>query len=76
LIYPKDAIGIEITILALLAIIQYLRLYIGNKGNKAESSNNMLWFVILSVAVGFAQFFFMLLQTYVYFYIKILKKDY
>ncbi len=63
--YPKNAKGIELTILALLAIIQYIRLFLGLKGNKTESPNNMLWFLIITAPVIFAQVFFLCLQTYV-----------
>ncbi len=66
LLYPNNAIGIELAILTLFGIIQYIRLFLGTKGNKSESATNMLWFLILSLAVGFGQFFFLLLQTYVY----------
>ena len=63
--YPPHSLGIEITILALSAIIQCVRLSIGSMANKTEGSLNMLWLIILTVPTLFYLAFFIRLQTYV-----------
>ncbi len=67
MIYPKHTLGIELTFLFLYTFIQYVRLFLGLKGNKTESASNMLWFLLLSAGILFGQIFFIRLQTYVYF---------
>ena len=65
LVYPRDVIGMEITLLCFLAMIQFARIYIGSSGNRSESSVSMVWFIFLTIAVVFGQLFFLLWQTYV-----------
>ena len=65
LLYPPHAFGMEVTIFCCLIIMQWIRLFLGNMGNRAASSGAMLWVIITSVGVGFGQFVFMTLQTFV-----------
>ena len=63
--YPLHwALG-ELGLLILLQCLQFLRLFVGSKGNKNENSSVMFYFTMLTILTTVVASYFLLLQTYV-----------
>ena len=56
---------LELTALLLLQSTQFLRIFVGSKGNKLEKSAVIFWFMILFIFTMAGNAYFTMLQTYV-----------
>jgi transmembrane protein 216 len=63
--YPGDHYEMELAFLFLWALCEPIRIFLGSKGNKTESSGPMLWCVLLTVPLLALHVFYLLAQTYV-----------
>ncbi|CAG5131564.1 unnamed protein product [Candidula unifasciata] len=63
--YASNVLAAEIILLFLLAIVEALRLFFGQKGNLTEQIVGVLVCVILSIPTVFGVLFYLLWQTYV-----------
>lgn len=63
--YPIEFFAIEVAALLALISFQYLRLFIGSKGNKTESSGTTVLFILMTIPTLLGTFYFMNFQTYV-----------
>ena len=63
--YPKVFFLLEVAILLLLQTWQGIRLFIGSKGNKLETSAVTLGFLAMTVVALFGNVFFFSYQTFV-----------
>eukprot|EP00742_Colponemidia_sp_Colp-10_P012143 GILJ01013590.1.p1 GENE.GILJ01013590.1~~GILJ01013590.1.p1 ORF type:complete len:141 (+),score=5.20 GILJ01013590.1:47-469(+) len=63
--YPANNLGWEITFIFIYAVVQWIRLFLGSKGNKTEQSSSLAWFLGLSVPLILIHAFYMRLQIYV-----------
>ena len=66
--YPFNFFGLELAFVVLLALIQFLRLFIGSKGNKTENSGTTGLFILLSIITILATAYFTIAQTFVLFF--------
>ena len=63
--YPMGLFLIEFVLFVALFIAQLIRLFLGSRGNKTESSTITFLFLLLTLGTVFGNFFFVRLQTYV-----------
>ena len=63
--YSKGTVATEITITVLYGIVQYIRIFMGSKGNKTESLKSLIISMCLGVPACLAIVYLMALQTYV-----------
>ena len=63
--YPLHwALG-ELGLLILLQSLQFLRLFVGSRGNKTENPSVMFYFTMLTILTTVVACYFLLFQTYV-----------
>lgn len=65
LIYPLGYFELEMVGIFLLLTVHYLRLYIGRKGNKCETSSTTVIFILLDILCALGNIYYIILQTYV-----------
>ena len=63
--YPPTFFLLEVTALVLLTIWQLVRLFVGTKGNKLETSGTTLGFILMTLLAIGGNVFFLQYQTYV-----------
>mmetsp|Transcript_20024 Transcript_20024/g.51100 ORF Transcript_20024/g.51100 Transcript_20024/m.51100 type:complete len:145 (-) Transcript_20024:183-617(-) len=63
--YPVHLYGLELSGLIFLILIDYLRTFLGSKGNKAEQVLPMVFFLILILFTAFGGAYYIRLQVYV-----------
>ncbi|CAM9092236.1 unnamed protein product [Chrysoparadoxa australica] len=63
--YPSSAIGLEVCIVLLYGLIEYMRLFLTSKGNKTESIDPLGMGIVLSLPIMLVYVYMMSLQTYV-----------
>ena len=63
--YPMGLFLIEVLLFVALFITQLIRLFLGSRGNKTESSTVTFLFLLLTVCTVVGNLFFVRLQTYV-----------
>lgn len=62
--YPSNSAQIELVCLGFFMIITITRYYIGNLGNKTETSQYILFFLIFSFFTIYALLYYAFMQTY------------
>ena len=63
--YPVGIFLLEVIIFIALFIGQLIRLFLGSRGNKTESSTVTFLFLLLTLGTVVGNFYFIRLQTYV-----------
>ncbi|CAM9116009.1 unnamed protein product [Sphacelaria rigidula] len=63
--YPGGALGVEISLTFLYAVVEILRLFLASKGNKAEQINPLVTSLGLAIPVVLLYAYSLSLQTYV-----------
>ena len=66
--YPPEisgALALEITLVFVLAMLEYARLFLGSRGNKTEQTGPLLLFALLSAPALTINLYYLLLQVYV-----------
>ena len=65
LVYPTSSVEIEITSIVFILIIMVSKYYIGNIGNLTETSQFILFFLVLTFFTLFSFIYYAFLQTYI-----------
>ena len=63
--YPVHWAMLEIGLFVLLQVVQFLRLFVGAKGNKTENAGITFFFIFLTILTTLGAVYFLQLQTYV-----------
>lgn len=64
--YPDNgSYGWEVTFIFFFLCIEYIRLFLGSKGNKTEQIEPLFWFIGLSIGTILLNIYYLKLQTYV-----------
>ena len=63
--FPIGIFFMEILIFVLLMLVQFMRLFLGSRGNKTESSTVTFLFILLTLATLCGNLYFLQMQTYV-----------
>ena len=66
--YPLNFFGLELAFVVFLSLLQFLRLFVGSKGNKTEHSGTTGIFILLSIITILATAYFTIAQTFVLFF--------
>ncbi|KAM9557456.1 transmembrane protein 80 isoform 2-T2 [Guaruba guarouba] len=63
--YPEDFLSVDLTLLAIMAIAEVLRLYLGVRGNLTEEEGLLGLSLVMTVGSVFLAVYFLVWQTYV-----------
>mmetsp|Transcript_30051 Transcript_30051/g.27467 ORF Transcript_30051/g.27467 Transcript_30051/m.27467 type:complete len:118 (+) Transcript_30051:423-776(+) len=64
LIYPNGVLAVELVGVSFFLFAQFTRINFGSSGNKTESSQDLIFFILLSIPCIIAFIFFLRVQTY------------